>query len=392
MPNRVALRGIREQRGLGTDAVEKHAKFAAGRLLEFETGERDPTRLQMQKLADIYGVPLYTLASQTIPKLAPLPTDFRKREPTPASLSPAGVKTLVSSEKISTFAYHLAEELGYRPLNLAPGVRQANSFKARATELRRAFDAWFNERRAELGFSGAPEQRFMNALRLFFEVQGGIVNVNDAPATDYMGFFVSPNAGLPTIFVNRSVSSKKAQLFTFAHEYAHALAGEDGISNPFQAKNSIERQCNVFAAEFLAPIESFTKTVDEISKVERSDITSFINAAASRSLLSKHAAAIRLVECEYISNKDFKSWRSIFTNTPKAEKDEEKEANPPAAAGVPHAKRIGELGYLPIVLAKKAIDEKMIDSFDVADGIGLSLKLQEKAFDLALRRFQVATS
>lgn len=392
MRNRVALRAIREQRGLGAEAVEKYARLAVGRLLEFEAGEREPTRLQMQKLADVYGVPLYALASHTIPTLAPLPTDFRKSEPAPATLSPAGVKTLLSSERISTFTSQIAEELRYRPVNLAPRVRQENSFKARATELRRAFDAWLEKRRSDLGFSGTPEQRFIGALRLFFEVQGGVVNVNDAPSTDYMGFFIEPSDGLPTIFVNRSVSSKKAQLFTFAHEYAHALAGEGGISNPFRARNNLERACNVFAAEFLAPMDSFARIVEGFGKAERSDITRFVNAASSRSLLSRHAAAIRLVEGDYISRKDFQAWRSIFTSKPTAEKDEEKEAAPLGPLGAPHAKRISELGYLPIVLAKRAIVEKMIDALDVADGIGLSPKLQERAFKLATKRFEVATS
>ncbi|CAA2106910.1 hypothetical protein MBUL_03901 [Methylobacterium bullatum] len=370
--------------------VARFAKIAADRLSQFEDGEREPSRLQMQKLADIYGVPLYRLASDAIPNLPALPSDFRKADPTPAALSPPGVKTLLASERISQFTGQIAAELGYTPVELAPRVQLANSFKARAVELRWVFDQWLAQRQEAFGFAGAPEQRFLGALRLFFEVQGGVVNVNDAPATDYMGFYVNPAAGLPTIFVNRTVSSKKAQLFTFAHEYAHALIGADGVSNPFRARNKIERSCNVFAAEFLAPMDAFAATVENFSKQLRTDTTSFIAAASAQSLLSKHAAAIRLVEAGYITQKDFRDWRLMFTAKPSAEKDKEKETAPAAGGGAPHAKRIGELGYLPVVLAKRAIDEKIIDAIDVVDGIGLSTTLQERAFSLATRRFEVA--
>jgi hypothetical protein len=47
------------------------------------------------------------------------------------------------------------------------------------------------------------------------------------------------------------------------------------------------------------------------------------------------------------------------------------------------------LGYLPVYLAKQAIDRKTIDSIDVV-GISLSEVLQERAFSLAARRMDVA--
>jgi hypothetical protein len=60
--------------------------------------------------------------------------------------------------------------------------------------------------------------------------------------------------------------------------------------------------------------------------------------------------------------------------------------------GQPHAKRIGELGYLATFAAKAAIDRKIIDQVDVVAGISLSRTLQEKAFSLASRRMDVARS
>jgi len=392
MPNRRALRAVREQRGLDIAGVASFTTISPDRLQQFEEGAREPSRKQMEKLANTYGVPLYSLFNDAIPNLPPLPQDFRKSDPSPASLTPRGIKTLLLSERISHFTQQLAVELKYEPPDLAPAARSAKTPKRRAIELRSAFDDWLAPRASVLDFSGMPEQRFMSAVRLFFEVQGGVLNINDAPADDYMGFFLEPEAGLPTIFVNRSVSSKKAQLFTLAHEYSHALLGADGISNPFIPKNPTERSCNMFAAEFLAPMDDFSRVVEALPRSTRLQVAHFIDAAASRTLLSKHATAIRLLEGNYITQQQFGGWRRIFTANPRIEKDAEKEASEGGAGGVPHAKRLSEIGHLPIVLAKRAVDAGLIDCYDVVEGIGLSFPLQERAYSLATRRFKAAQS
>lgn len=390
MPNLRALRNVREQRGLQIADVAEFAAIPADRLADFEQGEREPTRKQIERLAAAYGVPLYSLFGEAIPNLPPLPQDYRKPVPGPATLSARGVRTLLASERISEFTKQLSVQLDYAPADFAPGAKSARTPLKRARELRAAFDEWLAPRQANFAFTGTDEQRFMGALRLFYEIQGGVLNVNDAPPDDYMGFFVEPDAGLPTIFVNRAVSSKKAQLFTLAHEYSHALMDEDGISNPFMPRNAIERACNVFAAEFLAPMRQFSGVAEAIPQGTRSDIAAFVTAASTRTLLSKHAAAIRLVEGDYITQAQFRSWRALFTSNRREEKDEEREAATGGAGGVPHAKRLSELGHLPVALAKRAVDEGIVDGFEVAESLGLSQSLQERAFALASRRFQVA--
>ena len=391
MPNIHALRKVREQRGLDITHVATFAAISVHRLADFERGEREPSRKQVERLAETYGVPLYSLFGDAIPNLPPLPQDFRKRDPSPASLTPRGVKTLLMSERTSQFGKQLAIELGYKPANLLAQVERLPTPKRHATEIRAIFDAWYRSRAVTLGFSGSPEQKFFSAFRLFIEVQGGVLQVNDAPPDDYMGFFLKPDAGFPTIFVNRSIASKKAQLFTLAHEYSHALLGEEGISNPFRPRNATERACNVFAAEFLAPMDEFSRIVEALPRLTRANVARFIDATSSATLLSKHAAAIRLVEGNYISQNDLRMWRRLFTTNPRQEKDEERDATLDSR-GHPHAKRIGELGYLPVVLAKRAVDKRLIDSFDVVEGLGLSHTLQERAFALAARRFDLALS
>jgi Zn-dependent peptidase ImmA (M78 family) len=168
--------------------------------------------------------------------------------------------------------------------------------------------------------------------------------------------------------------------------------GADGVSNPFVVRNSIERSCNKFAAEFLAPIKSFSQLVEQQEKGTHAEPARLIRQVSSASLLSLHATAIRLVEAGYLTQLQLRTWEKVRRKAPREEKDEETEAASASGGGNPHAKRISELGYLPTYLAKLAIDKKIIDSVDVQAGLSLSEGLQTRAFDLAARRMEVALS
>lgn len=389
MPHGQVLKQVRVRRRLDIDDVAEFTHISESRLRDFEEGTREPSFRQLERLADVYGLPSYLLAAANLPNLPETPTDFRRSTPQPAHLSSAGLRKLWNAERISEFTRQLSVELDFDPPKWAGRVPTGRPTEVRARTIREFFDDWVNGRQDSFAFVGEDEQVFLASLRLFFEVQGTIVNQNDAPWRDFLGFFIDPEAGTPLIFVNRSISSRKAQLFTLVHEYAHRLMGASGVSNPFVVRNATERTCNQFAAEFLAPMAKFSKVAEEPSRATRDDTMAYVRAVSRRSLLSMHATAIRLVEGGYLTHPRLQTWESIIKNTPRVEKDEENEAAG-EAFGQPHAKRVAELGYLPTYLAKLAVEQRMIDSLDVQAGLGLSEGLQGRAFDLAARRIKAA--
>jgi Zn-dependent peptidase ImmA (M78 family) len=188
--------------------------------------------------------------------------------------------------------------------------------------------------------------------------------------------------------VNRSISSKKAQLFTLAHEYAHAQLRAPGISNPFLMRNETERACNSFAAEFIAPLKQFSELAEGVSPSNRRDVFQYVAIVSQQLLLSKHATAIRLFQTGYITSADMDRFEAAWRQYPTKEKEEDDYDS--TAGGAPHAKRLSELGYLPVYLAAEAVDRGVIDSLDVQAAIGLSEVLQARAFDLAKRRIEAA--
>lgn len=389
MPRHATLKLVREQRHFKLEDVAAHAHISPGRLGEFEAGEREPSIKQVEKLAAVYGVPAYHLYSLDRPNVPETLADFRKAVVAPARLSPAGAQKVWAAQGIAEFGYQLAAELDLGRPGWANKLDVGPPTVKRAASLRDFFDEWFTQRKREFAFTGSTEQAFLGAFRLFIEAQGTIVNVNQAPGDEYLGFYIAPDAALPLVFVNRSISSKKAQLFTLLHEYAHHLMGAAGISNPFVARNSVERTCNKFAAEFLAPMASFQAMVERQPRSIRTDPAALIRQVSDASLLSLHATAIRLVEGDYLSQAQLHAWEQIVRRHPYSEKQEEAEAAGEGKGAV-HAKRVGELGYLPTVLAKWAVEARMVDSLDVEAGMGLSEGLQPKAFALAERRFKAA--
>jgi Zn-dependent peptidase ImmA (M78 family)/transcriptional regulator with XRE-family HTH domain len=387
-----SLRKVRETRHFDLPSVAKYAGISADRLNQFEKGEREPSSRQLERLADTYGLASYLLGADTIPNLPETLADFRKASPRAAHLSPAGMSRIWSAEEVSSVAAQLLEAVNLKQPTWSNEVPAGKPTVEKALAIRSFFDMWLQKRQASFGFSGTIEQRFLSAFRLFLEVQGSIVRINDAPAEDYLGFFLEPENAVPTIFVNRKISAPKAQLFTLLHEYAHSLMGLAGVSNPFVVKNDVERTCNKFAAEFLAPTADFSALAEKQPSGIRKDIFRYIEAVSRSSLLSMHATAIRLIETGHISQGQLKIWeihrKSLLPKQLKQEeKDEESETQ---SGGAVHAKQLGEVGYLPSYVAKLAFDKKFVDSADVQSGIGLAISLQEKAFDLVARRFEAA--
>lgn len=379
---------VRKARLLDLRELSAFTGIAQSSLEKFEDGSKEPTGKQIATLASALGIPSYQLSWNSRPNLEPLPQDFRRKNPRPANLSPRGLRAIYDSKNSSDFANQLILITDFQRATFDQDLDRSKSAKRIARQARTLFDEWFSERSERLNFSGDRAHVRLGALKLFFEVHGRLAQVNDAPSDDFFGFFITPENGIPSVFVNRSIQSKKSQLFTFSHEYCHYLLEEEGVSNPYTARNSIERACNKFAAEFLAPQRETIALVDELGPTARSDPDSLIRLVSARTFLSLHATAIRLKELDYIGQPDVNRWVKRFAGNFKQEKVDE--AGEGQNWGPPHAKRISEIGHLPIYLASIAVERGDIDKFDVAESLKLSFKLQEKAFDLAKRRIEAA--
>lgn len=386
------LKHVRNNRHFEIADVAHSTGISADSLADFEEGVREPSFRQYEALAEVYGIPSYLFETEALPNLPENVTDFRRSTPKPARLSPDGMKKIWAAEHVAQATRQLLDVTKATLAKWNTKLEAENLSTKTSSEMREFFDSWRGERQQKFAFTGTNEQIFLGCLRLFIESQGTIFRVNQAPPEDFFGFYLAGKESLPTIFVNRKISSVKAQLFTAVHEYAHHIAGLSGISNPFSVKNDIERACNHFAVNFLAPQNEFSNVVERFSRQIHSDVFQLVDAVSTRTLLSKHATAIRLLETGYVSQKQLNSWLAYRAKLSGRELKNEDSEEPENNFGQIHAKLVGEIGYLPTYLAGIALREKLISSVDIVYSISLSEIVQERALSLASRRMEAAVS
>ncbi len=95
-------------------------------------------------------------------------------------------------------------------------------------------------------------------------------------------FVVHPTYGL-AVFVNEH-HARTRRRFSYAHEYAHAIADRDRATEPTtkeNAKTLIEKRANAFASEFLLPATGVVDALDRMRKGGTSRASSWIWDAAN---------------------------------------------------------------------------------------------------------------
>ena len=392
MPLAAVLKQVRTNRHFELVDVSRSTGISPARLKEFEAGTREPSFRQFEALAGAYGVPSYLLSAEAFPNLPEAPVDFRKASPRPAHLSPDGMQKIWDAEQVGQVTKQLLDATKAPLAEWAHELPEGIPSAATGAKLRAYFDKWRVEREQKFGFSGRPEQVFLGCFRLFLEAQGIVVRINQAPPDDFLGFYLAVDSGLPVAFVNRKIFSPKAQLFTALHEYAHSMLDASGVSDPFAIKNDVERSCNRFAAEFLAPKSEFSAVVEATPRAVRADVFRFVDFISQQSMLSKHATAIRLKEMDYIDQREINGWLAVRSKLSAKELKSEDDEEIESGFGQVHAKLVGEIGYLPTYLSGIALKEKIISSVDIVNSISLSHSVQERAIALATRRMEAATS
>ena len=258
------LRWARERSGRESGYLEK--RFP--KLETWERGEALPTFRQLEDFARATYTPIGYLFLQE-PPLEELPvTDFRTmggaeiRRPSPNLLD-----TIHLCQQRQDWYREEARTAGEPPLEFVGSLDTAVSPAIAGTRLSDALGFDVEQRR--------QARTWTDALRQFIEqadtsgilvMVSGVVGSNTQRRLnpeEFRGFALSDSLA-PLIFIN-GADSKAAQMFTLAHEIAHLWLGQSGVSSP-QAlttpDHTIERWCNLVAAELLAPADSVRDEFD----------------------------------------------------------------------------------------------------------------------------------
>lgn len=388
-PNAKLLRQARRARKLSVSEVSSYAKISEARLAKFEAGDLAPSIRQMAKLSELYNSSLFSFYGEEDLDLRAVLPDFRKANPRAADISPKGLVRLWQIESRTKFSEELVEALGRSAPKTLLLSRFTNKKLPEAVELRAGFDTWLDRRKKELKFSGTPESIFTKQLRIFLEIHACSTAFNTAPVDDYIGFFDKVDGRKNTIFVNSEVKLEKRRLFTLTHEMAHLVFDREGLSDPFTPTNAVERECNSYAAQFLAPDNMMFSIVGSLRGAILNDVSRLVSHIAKETLLSRQATALRLAELDIISKASASEFFAYLKNLKRVtEPSKDAQGGTPMGRSIAVGRKLSEVGVYSAYVAFLALQHRIVDVVDIERGLGISESIQKDVLDLGARRFE----
>ena len=263
------LRWARERAGISPEELARQIKVKSERVFEWEESGRISIA-QTDNLAKSTHTPLgFLYLTEPPTDQLPIP-DFRTRRQSVAPPSPDLLETVESMQRRQSW---MRDELitgGAEPLDFIGVWRTDDSPRQVARAMRDALqlaDGWATQ-----------EATWTDALRRLRDqaehvgvlvVLNGVVGNNThrkLNSDEFQGFALVDEYA-PLVFVN-GADFKAAQMFTLAHELAHLLVGETGVSRfrDFRpVHHATEQFCDRTAAEFLVPereLQAFWPTIE----------------------------------------------------------------------------------------------------------------------------------
>ena len=242
------IRWARERAGYSLETAEVHFPH----IRAWESGHEAPRYVQLERVADRFGVPVSVLFFPEPPEVPAPSRSFRTLPEREFAALPPRMHLLV--RKAQAFQISLAELTDGRSPAAQPILR---GLYGQGPDPERA--------RAMLGVSVAEQRSWSDPATAFRNwrtalCDAGVFVFKDAfRQDDFCGFSIH-DAELPIIYVNNSRAATR-QIFTLFHELGHLLHETSGLDPvpsdvlhrlPGSSKN-LEMRCNRFAADFLLP-------------------------------------------------------------------------------------------------------------------------------------------
>lgn len=241
---------------------------------QWREGSVKPTLKQLEAFARFSHTPIGYFFLPEPPHLTlPVP-DFRTQRDEPLrEPSPNLLDTLYLSQQRQDWFREYAQWNGLPTIDWVGSVNTQQSPQDAATHLREALDLSVAERQHLSTWTEALRQFITKAEEAGVLVMASsVVGPNSHRKLDVEEFrgFALADEFAPLVFLNAS-DSKSAQMFTLAHELAHILLGESGLSDTQAGKVpdlTIERWCNQVAAELLMPLDETRRAINPDASVE----------------------------------------------------------------------------------------------------------------------------
>ena len=280
------------------------------KLVALESGVKEPTRVQVVKMAEKYRRPLLTFYLSKPPVKGDRGVDFRTLPADGSSDSDAVLDALIrdvrARQSMVRAVLEDEDEAGYLPfvgaLSISDGTAGVVDYLCNLLGA-----SILSEYRALTGADASF--RFLRSrvedVGVFVLLKGDLGSHHTELDVDetFRGFSIADEVA-PFVVINHN-DSKAAWSFTLLHEMTHLLLGHTGVSAG-QSGNDIERFCDDVASQFLLPSDDLKKIA--IGKGMSTDLTSQkIGDFAREANVSRAMVAYRAYRVGKIESSTYRS-------------------------------------------------------------------------------------
>jgi len=285
---------------------------AADRLAFLESGDKEPTRLLLTRMAKKYRRPLLTFYLSAPPRKGDRGQDFRTL---PADYSDTGealLDALIRDVKArqSMVRAMLEDEEDTETLPFVGSMKISQGKPAVLSSIQKTLQFDRNEFHTQPSTSEAFKllRNRVESTGIFVLLIGNLGSYHTAIDLEtFRGFALADNIA-PFVVINDQ-DAHSAWSFTLLHELVHIWLGQTGISG-LRAEKSIEKFCNDIASDFLLPISEL-KHLDVDDKTDTQLAQNRIGEFAFDKNLSASMVAYKLYR---MGTLDFETWILLSKN------------------------------------------------------------------------------
>ena len=295
----------RRSAGISEEDAASKLNIKPDRLKAFESGERLPTRRQLEKMSGHYHKPLVVFYMPSIPKKSDNGADFRTLKKGTSPLSEARLEALLVDVRARQEMVRAAIEESEEdfPLSYAGSVSVSDGPDKLFGSMQKVLDFDRDEFRKKPG----PREAFAwlrsvaEQAGVFVVLMGNLGSHHTQISSSMFRGFALYDKIAPFVVINE-YDSRAAWSFTLLHELAHVFLGETGISS-YEGEHVVEKLCNSVASRFLLDPAELQETDWPLKKIE--DLAGRIEDFANERNLSRRMVAYNLLASGIIDGKGY---------------------------------------------------------------------------------------
>lgn len=366
------FRWARESAGLEPEGAARAVGIVPSSLIAIESGEKQPSRTTLSKMAKVYRRSLVTFYLPTPPRKGDRGEDFRTVVADRTVEAEADVDALVRDLRArqSLVRSILEDDDDVQPL----GFIGSASINDGAASLAKSIETLLGITRTQYRAAKDAESAFallrerVEAAGVFVLLIGNLGSHHSSiPVEAFRGFAIADPIA-PFVVINDG-DARAAWSFTVLHELAHLLLGATGVSAGSAPDSNIERFCNDVAGEFLLPREDVYSI--DLAGLELDGQIAAIASNANRWRVSRQMVAYGLFKAGRISIENWRSLesgiREIWMAERRLQKDRQKGSEGPSYYVV----RRHRLGHAMLSFARRYTDAGALSPSKAAKVLGV---------------------